>query len=138
MQKEPTHIVFFDGVCNFCNALVNFILKHNKKRNLYFSHLESPQAQKLLQQAPEHIRKSDSIIFLENGLWYYKSTAALKIAAHLKQPWKSIHLLIFVPRIMRDATYNLIARNRYQWFGKKHQCRIPSSEEKKQFSENFF
>ncbi|MGM0613777.1 MAG: thiol-disulfide oxidoreductase DCC family protein [Bacteroidota bacterium] len=137
MTQLPDHIVIFDGVCNFCNASVNFLLKQNKKRDLYFSDLQSPTIQELLKNAPEDIRSSDSIIFYSRGKWYNKSTAVLEIAKHLKFPYNKAVIFQFIPQKLRDAIYNLIARNRYQWFGKKSSCKIPTKAEKRQLLENF-
>ncbi|MFW6020373.1 MAG: thiol-disulfide oxidoreductase DCC family protein [Bacteroidales bacterium] len=137
MGNLPEHIVIFDGVCNFCNASVNFILKQNKKKNLYFSDLQSPIIQDLLKKAPEDIRNSDSILFYSKGKWYNKSAAVLQIAKHLRFPYNKAVIFQFIPEKLRDAIYNLIARNRYQWFGKKTSCKIPTKEEKKRMLENF-
>lgn len=138
MNRYPSHIVFFDGICNFCNASVQFIAKRNKKQNIYFTHLDSPFSRELLQQAPAHIKGSDSIIFFQDGQWYHKPEAALKIARHLTYPWRLAGIFKILPLRFRDMIYDLIAKNRYSWFGQKTSCNIPDPGQKNRLIENFF
>ena len=137
MNQSLNHIVIFDGVCNFCNASVWFILKRNKKENIYFTDLQSPIANKLLEEAPENVKSADSIIFYQNQQWYIKSDAAIEISRHLTFPWKTGIIFKVIPKFIRDAVYDLIARNRYSWFGKKSSCKIPTEKEKKRIRQNF-
>ena len=121
-------LVLFDGVCNLCNNSVSFILKHEKNSDLYFSSLQNFVQPELL----ENVKNVDSIIFIEKDKVYTKSTAALKISKYLKgYSWAGVFLII--PPAIRDLIYDIIAKNRYKWFGKKDQCMIPNPDLKARF-----
>ncbi len=125
-------IILFDGVCNYCNSMVNFAIKWNSKRNLRFAPLQSITGKALL--AKYHIPEVvDSLVFIENNRAYIYSSGALKIAAHLDFPVKILYVLSIVPQFVRDPIYKWIATNRYKWFGKKEHCMIPSKEVKELF-----
>jgi len=128
-------VVLFDGVCNFCDASVNFIIKHDENKIFRFASLQSPAGQKLVKEYRMDKPGLDSIILIENGRAYTHSTAALKIAAGLKGIWSWAHALIYLPRGLRDLFYKLIARNRYRLFGKKDECMIPTPEVRERFLE---
>lgn len=121
-------IILFDGVCNFCNATVNFILKRDKKGVFKFAALQSDAAQNLLKNAPEEFQQMDSFIFVDNGKFYKKSTGALRVLKYLPSLWPLLYGLIIVPSFLRDPFYNLIYKKRFQWFGKRESCMIPSAE----------
>tara|TARA_R110001583_G_scaffold175827_1_gene330494 strand:- start:63 stop:473 length:411 start_codon:yes stop_codon:yes gene_type:complete len=126
-------IILFDGVCNLCNASVNFIIKHDKKAQFLFASLQSDAAkEKLLQYNSKKI-KMDSIVLIQNNKIYEKSTAALRIAKDLSGGFKFLYALIIIPKFIRDLGYNYLAENRYKWYGKKESCMIPSSEIKNRF-----
>lgn len=127
------NIVFFDGVCNLCNAAVDRIYRHNRQRDLYYASLQSEFAKRNLPAAGVH--KLDTIVFYSEGKLYYRSSAALQIARHLNGIYRLLVILYIVPRFIRDAVYRLIAKNRYRLFGKKDSCRIPAPGEKKYFIE---
>ena len=112
-------ILLFDGVCNLCNASVNFIIKHDKKAHFKFASLQSDAAKELLLQYKAKKIKMDSIILIENGTFYKKSTAALIISKKLNGGFKILYVFIIIPTFIRDWVYNYIAKNRYKWFGKK-------------------
>jgi predicted DCC family thiol-disulfide oxidoreductase YuxK len=126
MNDQP--IILFDGVCNFCNSSVNFVLKRNTRTNICFAALQSAAGRKLLQQYHLPVDNMQSFIFIENGIVYNRSTAVLKVCRHLKGLWPLCYLFIIVPRFLRDGMYNLVAKNRYRWFGKKESCMIPAPE----------
>ncbi len=128
MQKA---IILFDGVCNLCNGAVQFILKWEKHPNYQFGSLQSEAAQKLLKDFPDE-KIADSIVLIDDGKLFQKSSAVLKILAHLKWFW-IFKYLIFLPTKFRDYVYDFIARNRYRWFGKRSECRIPTEKEKSRF-----
>ncbi|MEN8125014.1 MAG: DCC1-like thiol-disulfide oxidoreductase family protein [Bacteroidota bacterium] len=116
--------VLFDGYCNLCNASVRFIIKRDKKQQYIFSSLQSDAAQKVLLQYGYNYFKTNSIILIENEKVYDKSTAALRIAKDLKPLWNYAFYLIYIPKSIRDRIYDLIAKNRYKWFGKKDNCTV--------------
>ena len=119
-------VILFDGICNFCNGAVNFIIKQDKKGTFKFAPLQSIQGQQLLQGHNLPANSFNSFILIEKGKVYQKSTAALKLYNHLPWYWKWTQLFWIVPQFLRDAVYTLIANNRYKWFGKKDQCMIPT------------
>jgi predicted DCC family thiol-disulfide oxidoreductase YuxK len=131
MNNQP--IILFDGVCNFCNSAVNFVIKRNSKSNILFAPLQSEAGQKLLQQYNLPADDMQSFIFIENGIMYKQSTAALKVCRYLKGLWPLCYVFIIVPKFIRDGIYNWIAKNRYKWFGIRQQCMIPTPEVKARF-----
>jgi predicted DCC family thiol-disulfide oxidoreductase YuxK len=126
-------IILFDGVCNFCNGAINFLIKQDKKGIFYFAPLQSEAGQKLLQQYQLPKESFKSFILIDNGEVYQKSTAVLKIFNRLPCYWKELQVLRIVPPLLRNAIYDFIAANRYKWFGKKEQCMVPTPEVKSRF-----
>ncbi len=124
-MNQPS-VILFDGVCNLCNASVQFVIKHDKAARFTFASLQSESGQKLLQQY--YLKQTDfnSFVLIENDQAYTKSTAALMVAKRLNGLYKLFYGFIIVPPFIRDAVYNLIAKNRYKWFGKKDSCMIPT------------
>lgn len=130
-NKQP--IIFFDGVCNLCNGAINFIIDRDKTAYFRFAPLQSKEAAKCI---PTSVRENtDSIILLDSGKIYSKSTAALKVAKDLDGLWKTFYVLIIFPKFIRDFVYDFIARNRYNWFGKRETCRLPTEDIKNRFLE---
>ena len=127
------HIILFDGVCNFCNFWVNFIIDRDKKDLFRFAALQSEKGQELLERFQMDSNSLDTFVLIEDKKVYTKSTAALKISRKLKGIWRSFYFLIFIPKPIRDFIYTLIAKNRYKFFGKRSTCRIPTAEEKEKF-----
>ena len=126
-------IVLFDGVCNFCNSSINFIIEHDKKDHFRFSPLQSEKGKMLLQQFNEDEKGLDSIILIENNKLYKRSTACLKIAKKLNGIYFLLYAFILVPSFLRDPVYDFVAKNRYKWFGKKDACMIPTPAVKEKF-----
>ncbi len=133
--KNP--IVLFDGVCNLCSSSVQFIIKHDKKKQFRFASLQSPFGQKIMQQFGLPVNELNSFILLENDKIYIKSTGALRVAGKLNALWPILYGFIIVPKFIRDAVYNYIAKHRYKWFGKKGGCWLPASELQKLFLDNY-
>ena len=131
MTDHP--IILFDGVCNFCNSAVNFTLKRNTKAEIRFAPMQSEAGQKLLQQYNLPADDMESFVFIENGVAYKQSTAALKVCRHLRGLWPICYVFMIVPKFIRDGIYNWIAKNRYKWFGVKQACMIPTPEVKSRF-----
>lgn len=126
-------IVLFDGVCNFCNSSVNFIIKHDKKDHFRFTPLQSEKGKLLLKQFNAEGKGLDSLVLIENNKLYMRSTACLKIAKKLSGIYSLAYIFIFIPSFLRDPVYNFIAKNRYKWFGKKDACMIPTQAVKEKF-----
>lgn len=120
-------IVLFDGVCNLCSASVQFIIRHNKKADLKFASLQSDfgQSQLVKFQLPAEVK---TIVFIIDGKALLRSDAALELCRYLNGFYRYLVVLKIFPTFLRDWVYNIVARNRYRWFGKKDQCWIPTSD----------
>lgn len=126
-------LILFDGVCNLCNNSVQFIIKRDKKNRFLFASLQGRTGQEYLHRFGLPENTFNSFLLVEDGTCYTRSTAALRIARSLSGLWPLLYAGIVIPRFIRDAVYNLIARNRYKWFGKKEECWVPTPELKKKF-----
>lgn len=131
MNDNP--LILFDGICNFCNSAVNFTLKRNTKADIRFAPMQSEAGQKLLQQYNLPADDMQSFFFIEDGVVYKQSTAALKVCRHLRWLWPLCYGFIIVPKFIRDGIYNWIAKNRYKWFGVQQSCMIPTPEVRARF-----
>ncbi len=125
-------IILFDGVCNFCNASINFVIDHDVERRFRFASLQSEIGQRILTENSRSVSDFDTVLLIREGKLVEKSTAALEIARYLRG-WTWLYTFRFIPRFIRDAIYNLIAKNRYNIFGKSESCRIPTPEERSLF-----
>jgi predicted DCC family thiol-disulfide oxidoreductase YuxK len=127
--KEPKKIILFDGVCNVCNGFVQFVIKRDKEDLFRYASLQSDIAQKLLSERKIDTQRIDSVVLIEPGVAYYiKSDVALEIGKSLKGYRTLSKILGFIPSSIRNIVYDLIARNRYSWFGKKDECMVPTPE----------
>lgn len=127
-------VILFDGVCNLCNASVDFIVRHDRRALYRFAPLQSRLAEELLAQHRSQADMLDSVVLVEpGGRVSTGSTAALRVARGLGFPWSLLYALIILPRPVRDFVYGWIARNRYRWFGRRETCRIPTPEERARF-----
>ena len=131
--NSDKRIIIFDGICNLCNNLVQFVIKHDKKDMFRFVPLQSGKAKQIISCFDEIIKNSDSVILFHNNRFFIKSDAALEIANILNYPWKVFYFFRFIPKFIRDWIYEFIAQNRYQWFGKKTVCMVPTEEIKPKF-----
>ena len=133
---ENKKIILFDGVCNLCNNAVNIIIDHDKNDVFRYASLQSQLGQQLTLERGIDTSKINSIILIDPGNAYYiKSTAALQIAKHLSGGYRLLSNFLFLPESFRNLVYDFIAKNRYKWFGKKDNCRIPTPELKNKFLE---
>ncbi|SHM41034.1 thiol-disulfide oxidoreductase DCC family protein [Gracilibacillus kekensis] len=125
-------IILFDGVCNFCSSSVQFIIKRDPHQKFQFASLQSEVGQKLISKynVPNDI---DSIVLIKDNRYYTKSTAALNIAKSLHRLYPVFSIFLLIPKILRDKVYQIIAKNRYRWFGKKDSCMLPSPEDRERF-----
>lgn len=128
-MKEP--ILFFDGVCNLCNSWVDFLIRHSTSGRIYFASLQGVTAQHVV--GIERSQKLKSLIFFKDGKLFEKSDAFFEILSVLGGPWKLLKILKIVPRSLRDWVYDQVASQRYNWFGKRESCRLPSMEERALF-----
>ena len=132
-KKQVRHIVFFDGVCNLCQRSVQFILPRDPGGNFLFASLQEGLANQLIPDVITSANGQGSIILWEEGKVSYRSTAVLRIAKKLSGLWPLLYVFILVPPFIRDGVYDLIAKNRYRWWGKTDTCMVPSKEWVKRF-----
>jgi len=125
-------IIFFDGICNLCNASVQFIIKRDRKDSFRFVAIQSPIAQQILPDI-SYQRRYESVLLYENGNLYSESDAALRITRKLKGIWPILYIFTIIPHSIRNAAYRLIAKNRYRWFGKQESCMVPSNDMDQKF-----
>jgi len=125
-------VLLFDGVCNFCNGAVNFIIRHDGKKKFKFAPLQSEIGQQL--QAKYGIGQDiDSIILVENDKTYTHSTAGLRVAKGMGGIWSLGYVFIIVPAFIRDYFYRLFAKNRYRLFGRQDACMLPTPDVRERF-----
>jgi predicted DCC family thiol-disulfide oxidoreductase YuxK len=138
MENLPKNkkIILFDGVCNLCDAAVQFVIKHDKKDIFRFVALQSDLGQEIIKHIGIDTKNIDSIILYQSGIaYYYKSEAALEIAKSLGGIFYLGTLFSIFPTSFNNNIYDYIAKNRYKWYGKKKSCMIPSKELKAKFLE---
>lgn len=129
MSKTDNPILFFDGVCNLCNASVQIVIKRDKKEVFRFASLQSRSGEQILHRYKEnHTIVPDSILLWYEDKIYIQSDAALRTLILLGGIYKLVVILLIIPRFIRDAVYNFVAKNRYRWFGKKDTCMVPARE----------
>jgi predicted DCC family thiol-disulfide oxidoreductase YuxK len=126
-------ILLFDGYCNLCHSSVQFVLKHEKKQELYFASLQSPIGVEILTYYKINSTKIDSLVLIEKNKAYTKSSAALKLSKHLKGLYSLGFIFMIIPTFIRNWVYDFIAKNRYKWYGKKNSCLIPDEKLAKRF-----
>jgi len=129
-QKQ---IILFDGVCNFCNFWVNFVIKRDKKDLFRFGALQSEKSKDLTNKFNFDTSNLDTFVLIAGDKLFTKSTAALMICKELNGLIKIMSPLIFLPKFFRDFIYDMIAKNRYKLFGRRDTCRVPTEAEKKKF-----
>ena len=132
-EASENAIVLFDGVCNFCNGSVNFIIERDRENYFKFAPLQSKIGEALLEKYSINKDETDSVVLIEDGKAYTRTTAALRIAKKLNGYWSWLYGFIVVPRFLRDIFYKLFARNRYRMFGKQDACMMPTPEIRQRF-----
>ena len=128
-------VIVFDGVCNFCNYFVNFVMDRDHQNQFKFGTLQSDPAQMILEELNLAREDFETFLLLEQGKVYTKSTAAIKILSRLGSLWSLMSLFMVVPLPIRDWVYSFIARNRYRWMGKADVCRVPTPKDFQRFVE---
>ena len=127
--KRP--VILFDGVCNLCNSAVQWVIERDKEGRFDFATLQSDAARRELGTVmgeKEINALPDSIVLLDSDGVHIRSAATLRIARGLGSRFTLPRLGILLPRPIRDAVYNLIARNRYRWFGRRDTCMTPTPD----------
>jgi predicted DCC family thiol-disulfide oxidoreductase YuxK len=131
MQRKPA-IIFFDGHCHLCCNSVQFILDRDKNGYFNYAPNEGKTAASLFQKRIGD-SSPDSIVLFEHDKFYFRSTAALRIARKLSGAWPILYIFMLIPSPVRDWVYNIIANNRYRWFGRMETCWMPKPEWKEKF-----
>ena len=134
-RELDSAVVLFDGVCTLCNRTVDFIVRHDRARRFRYGSLQSSAGRTLLEQFNLPADSLESIVLIDERRVYTKSEAALRVARELDGPWRFLTVLRVVPLGVRNCVYDWVARHRYEWFGKKDTCRIPTDAEKQLFLE---
>lgn len=127
-MPDSSPIIFYDGQCNLCIGALGFVIRQGGRNKFNFVSLQSDKAKVLL---PENLlikQSPDSIVYLDHEKIFYRSSAILRIMKQLGKGWGILYVFILVPRIIRDPIYDLIARNRYKWFGKREHCSLDSRD----------
>lgn len=122
-------IILFDGVCNLCNASVQFVIKQDKNDIFRFVALQSELGLKIIKHIGIDIKNTDSIVLYEPGkAYYYKSEAALRIIKEFGGIYSLLRIFSVFPKFISDFIYDYVAKNRYRWYGKQESCMIPTPE----------
>ena len=131
---ENKKLILFDGVCNLCNASIQYVIKHDKKNIFLFTPLDSEIAKHVIKTYQIDSSTIDSIILYEptKGV-KIKSSAALQIASKLGFPRNLLTIFFIIPPFIRNWVYDFVAKNRYKWYGKREECMIPTKELKQKF-----
>ncbi len=127
-MESDAPILLFDGVCNLCQTSVQWVLQHDKAGIFRFASLQSDTGQQQLARFDLDGENFDTVVLVDGSRIFTRSGAALEILRRLGIPWSIFSVLVWVPRPIRDAVYNWIARNRYRWFGQKQECWLPRPE----------
>ncbi len=126
-------IIFFDGVCNLCNSTVDFIIDRDTKRHFRYASLQSDAGQAMLRKHNLPTSEFGSFLYLDGDTLHTKSSGALRVAVKLGGIWTLMGVFLIVPPFIRNAVYDLVAKHRYRWFGKRETCRLPTPEERTLF-----
>jgi len=119
-------LLFFDGICNLCNNSVATIIKKDRHQKIKFASIQSDAAKEILLQFDNYNSDIDSIILLNKNQLYYKSSAILRVCIILGGVYFFLIIFWLIPKPIRDWMYDLVAKNRYRWFGKRKSCMLPS------------
>lgn len=121
-------VVIFDGICNLCSHSVQFILRHEAKPEIVFASLQSAPGARLLREFNFNPDDAKTFVLISGGEAYVKSAAAIRVARQFRGAWKLLAAFWVIPRPVRDYLYDVVARNRYRWFGRLEACMVPTPE----------
>ena len=133
MASRSHPVVLFDGVCALCDGTVQFVIDRDSEGQFRFATLQSETGQRLLREHNVATAQTDSVVVIDAGRAFVMSDAALRIAGRLPRPWSWARGFRVVPRPLRDAVYRIVAQNRYRWFGRRSECRIPTPDLRSRF-----
>jgi predicted DCC family thiol-disulfide oxidoreductase YuxK len=132
---DNRHIVIFDGVCNFCNRAVNFIIKRDPSGRFAFTPMQSPIGQELIEKYGAAMEGIDTFVLVKDGRYFDRSDAAFEITKDLTGFWYWVRVLKVLPKPFRDYCYRLFAKNRYKLFGRRDTCMVPTATVRGRFLE---
>lgn len=121
-------VIFYDGFCKLCNRAVKFVIKHDRSNRYRFAPLQSEVAANALRGICIHKQNPDSIVYLENEKIYQRSDAVLHVLKNLDGGWKLLYVFMIIPPFIRDSLYDIVARNRFRWFGRNENCSVVPRE----------
>ena len=133
MAVDARNVVVFDGVCNLCAHSVAFILAHERDNAIQFAAAQSTAGRELLSEFGLDPANLSTFVFIEGGVAHVRSDAGLEVARHLRVPWRLLRVLRILPRPFRDSIYDLVAKHRYRWFGKRESCSVATAELRSRF-----
>jgi predicted DCC family thiol-disulfide oxidoreductase YuxK len=133
LLRPSRPVLLFDGLCKLCTGSVAFVLRHEQDEALRFAPLQSPAGMRLMQQFGIDPTQMKTFVVIADGRAYVRSDAAIRVARFLRGAWKWLVLIKLVPRPIRDYAYDVVARNRYRWFGRHEACIAPAPELQKRF-----
>jgi len=129
------NVVIFDGVCNLCARSVRFILDHEADQTLRFTPLQSAAGSRLMRELGLDPDDARTFVLIADGKAYVKSDAAIRLSRYFRRAWKPLGLIKIIPRWIRDRVYDVVARNRYRWFGRLDSCMVPTPDLRTRFIE---
>jgi predicted DCC family thiol-disulfide oxidoreductase YuxK len=133
VPQIPDNLVLFDGVCNLCSALVQFVIRHDPAAKFRFAAIQSEIGGEIFQSHGLDPADLQTFVFIAEGKMFLRSDAAIEVVSRFGGAWRICTIFQFVPRVLRNAIYSFIARNRYRWFGRKEVCMVPTAEIKERF-----
>jgi predicted DCC family thiol-disulfide oxidoreductase YuxK len=133
--EEDAPVLLFDGVCTLCDGSVRWLIAHDKRQLFRFAALESAAATRLLAATGARGEGLDSVVLVVGTRLWTRSAAAIEVLCRLGFPWSLAAAGGIIPRPIRDALYDVVARHRYAWFGRQEQCLLPTPELKARFLE---
>lgn len=133
MNTTQSSILLFDGVCNLCNGIVQFIIRHDPGAKFKFASLQSETGQSLLRKFGLQTDDFDTFVMVRGETYFVRSSAALRVLNELGGIWKLFYAFFILPEPLRDFFYNAIAGSRYKLFGRREHCMLPSPELKQRF-----
>ncbi|WP_372632857.1 thiol-disulfide oxidoreductase DCC family protein [Cohnella sp.] len=131
-QAQPI-VLLIDGHCNMCHGLAKFVIRRDKRAIFRFASLQSELGRRLLKEGGMREDTLETFVMVDNGKYFTKSTAALRIGRKLGAPWALAYPSIALPRFVRDRVYDFVARRRYRWFGHSESCLLPTPEMRSRF-----
>jgi len=129
------NILLIDGECMLCQRITRFVVRHDEQKIFMFASLQSDAGKHLLRRYGMQEDYRDTFVLIQNKRHYTRSGAALRVCRELGGVWRSLYAFIVIPPLLRDFVYNIVAANRYRWFGKSDQCMLPAPELRSRFIE---